>query len=371
MQEAYVRAFRELAGFRGEARFSTWLTRIACHEALARARKRRRLVPSPPWPPIAAAASLRSRRRRPPVRNGDGEPRAAGLLREAVELLPDPLRAVFCLREIEGSRPSRPPTLSVSRWRTCGSACTGPNAACGRRSTPGSVARCAGSTSSTAPAATGWSSRSSPACGLTWADPQAGPETTAGSSMRSVPAVASDLDLGSDRQGELLLDVADHRSAPGGDAEGQQMVAEHVGDGQRAEPFAGRALGAVPPDHRPGLAQDAGEPELGEHAVDPVGRLLHVLDEEDAAVPIRQIARSDEARQHRQVAAEQPPPGGAGAQGLHAVLDHREIVLLDLLEILEGDRLTLLKHPFHVADVERVPLRGAHRSMEGHQAVFA
>src|SRR5215213_3493097 len=55
MQEAYVRAFRELATFRGEARFSTWLTRIACHEALARARKRRRLVPitggEPPDPP--------------------------------------------------------------------------------------------------------------------------------------------------------------------------------------------------------------------------------------------------------------------------------------------------------------------------------
>jgi RNA polymerase sigma-70 factor (ECF subfamily) len=44
-QEAYVRAFRELAKFRGEASFSTWLTRIACHEALARSRKRRRLVP--------------------------------------------------------------------------------------------------------------------------------------------------------------------------------------------------------------------------------------------------------------------------------------------------------------------------------------
>jgi RNA polymerase sigma-70 factor (ECF subfamily) len=55
MQEAYVRVFRELANFRGEARFSTWLTRIACHEALARARKRRRLVPiaggEPPEPP--------------------------------------------------------------------------------------------------------------------------------------------------------------------------------------------------------------------------------------------------------------------------------------------------------------------------------
>jgi len=100
MQEAYVRAFRELAGFRGEARFSTWLTRIACHEALARARKRRRLVPlapmngggEPPDPPSEASGPERQMENR----------ELHAVLREAVELLPDPLRAVFCLREIEG-----------------------------------------------------------------------------------------------------------------------------------------------------------------------------------------------------------------------------------------------------------------------------
>lgn len=100
MQEAYVRAFRELAGFRGEARFSTWLTRIACHEALARARKRRRLVPlapmtgggEPPEPPSEASGPERQMENR----------ELHAVLREAVELLPDPLRAVFCLREIEG-----------------------------------------------------------------------------------------------------------------------------------------------------------------------------------------------------------------------------------------------------------------------------
>src|SRR5262245_43400947 len=59
-QEAWVRAYRELAGYRGEARVATWLTRIACHEALARAQKRRRLVPvavgggEPPEPPAAS-----------------------------------------------------------------------------------------------------------------------------------------------------------------------------------------------------------------------------------------------------------------------------------------------------------------------------
>lgn len=102
MQEAYVRAFRELAGFRGEARFSTWLTRIACHEALARAQKRRRLVPlapmaggdggEPPQPPAATFSPERDLENR----------ELQTVLREAVEVLPNPLRAVFCLREIEG-----------------------------------------------------------------------------------------------------------------------------------------------------------------------------------------------------------------------------------------------------------------------------
>jgi RNA polymerase sigma-70 factor (ECF subfamily) len=97
MQEAYVRAFRELSAFRGEARFATWLTRIACHEASARARKRRRLVviaggdppPDPPAETVGPEQELENRE-------------LQAVLREAVEALPDPLRTVFCLREIEG-----------------------------------------------------------------------------------------------------------------------------------------------------------------------------------------------------------------------------------------------------------------------------
>src|SRR5690349_13221786 len=40
MQEAYVNAYMNLAQFAGRARFASWLTRIAVHEALARVRKR-------------------------------------------------------------------------------------------------------------------------------------------------------------------------------------------------------------------------------------------------------------------------------------------------------------------------------------------
>src|ERR671913_1560464 len=40
VQEAYVRAFTHLESFRGDARLSTWLTRIALNEALGRPRQR-------------------------------------------------------------------------------------------------------------------------------------------------------------------------------------------------------------------------------------------------------------------------------------------------------------------------------------------
>lgn len=42
MQDAYVRAYEHLSQFAGRSQFATWLTRIAIHEALARAQKRKR-----------------------------------------------------------------------------------------------------------------------------------------------------------------------------------------------------------------------------------------------------------------------------------------------------------------------------------------
>src|SRR5205814_10115459 len=40
MQDAYVRAYEHLDQFAGKAKFSTWLTRIAVYEALARHKRR-------------------------------------------------------------------------------------------------------------------------------------------------------------------------------------------------------------------------------------------------------------------------------------------------------------------------------------------
>ncbi len=103
MQQAYVNAYTHLAQFAGRARFSTWLTRIAVHEAIGRARRRGtrmeaefdhdegredediRLAAADPSPEQRAFSSeLRS------------------LLEQAIDALPASYREVFVLREVEG-----------------------------------------------------------------------------------------------------------------------------------------------------------------------------------------------------------------------------------------------------------------------------
>ncbi|MBS0480047.1 MAG: sigma-70 family RNA polymerase sigma factor, partial [Proteobacteria bacterium] len=44
LQDAYLRAFRAIAGFRGDANVLTWLTRIVINEARGRLRSRRDMV---------------------------------------------------------------------------------------------------------------------------------------------------------------------------------------------------------------------------------------------------------------------------------------------------------------------------------------
>lgn len=97
MQDAYVRAYEHLADFAGDARFSTWLTKIAVHEALARLRKRQRFEP---LDPLRQETSMSSERPRSPEDDAsDVEMRA--VLERAIDALPDDFRAVFVLRAVE------------------------------------------------------------------------------------------------------------------------------------------------------------------------------------------------------------------------------------------------------------------------------
>lgn len=97
MQDAYVRAYEHLGEFRGHARFSTWLLRIAVHEALARVRLGRRFEPSGGHPEeLSTQASTET----PEQQASDIEMRR--VLGTAIDVLPAEFRVVFVLRMVEG-----------------------------------------------------------------------------------------------------------------------------------------------------------------------------------------------------------------------------------------------------------------------------
>lgn len=90
-QEAWIRAIRALPTFRGDARFSTWLHRIAVNAALQALRKRetrtRREAPVPDQLPVAPASRDSLLRKR---------------LERALDALPEGMRQVLILHDVEG-----------------------------------------------------------------------------------------------------------------------------------------------------------------------------------------------------------------------------------------------------------------------------
>ena len=90
MQEGYVRAFVNLDQFAGEARFSTWLTKIVIYEALGRLRRAKRQEELPEA-----------------MDTTDNPERAAygrelqSAIKSAVDALPSLYRTVFVLRELD------------------------------------------------------------------------------------------------------------------------------------------------------------------------------------------------------------------------------------------------------------------------------
>ena len=106
VQETYVRAFTHLDGFRGEARLSTWLTRIALNEALGRVRDRRPTTDLRHLDAIdeqgeARVIFLPSARQDSNPEASAARAEARRLLERAVDQLPGPFRAVFVMRDVE------------------------------------------------------------------------------------------------------------------------------------------------------------------------------------------------------------------------------------------------------------------------------
>ena len=101
LQEAWVRAYEHLDQFAGRASFSTWVTRIAFHEALARTRKNRRWIPlENPEGEIMAEAERRQTTAETPEMQAERS-QLGRMLQAAVDALPETYRSVFVLREVE------------------------------------------------------------------------------------------------------------------------------------------------------------------------------------------------------------------------------------------------------------------------------
>ena len=105
LQDAYLAAFTRLHEFRGEARFSTWVTRIVLNSAGMRRRQAR---PQEEYDTVAEDQADVGRVLAFPGAGAEGAEEALGrsqlrgLIEAAVGELPSELRLVFLLREAEG-----------------------------------------------------------------------------------------------------------------------------------------------------------------------------------------------------------------------------------------------------------------------------
>ncbi|MGQ0652527.1 MAG: RNA polymerase sigma factor [Betaproteobacteria bacterium] len=105
VQDAYLRAYRAIGAFRGEARLSTWLVRIAVNEALGRRRKETRRAGIVPIGPAALdAPGIETEASMPAAEEPERQAARRELRRlieEKIDALPDAYRAVFVLRALE------------------------------------------------------------------------------------------------------------------------------------------------------------------------------------------------------------------------------------------------------------------------------
>jgi RNA polymerase sigma-70 factor (ECF subfamily) len=105
VQETFLKAFQHLGQFRGDAKFSTWLIRIAMNQSLMMLRKLRSARE------VSIDKDFQSEERNLPIDVADWAPNPEQLygaaelreiLRDTLKQLHPRLRAVFVLRDIEG-----------------------------------------------------------------------------------------------------------------------------------------------------------------------------------------------------------------------------------------------------------------------------
>lgn len=107
VQDAYLKAYRCIGQFQGQAKLSTWLTRIVINEALVRRRKHERrasIVPIDSTTPLDATTAgdlpMASESTQSPEREAQ-RAEVRRLIERSIDSLPDSFRSVFVLRALE------------------------------------------------------------------------------------------------------------------------------------------------------------------------------------------------------------------------------------------------------------------------------
>ncbi|MFI4931985.1 MAG: RNA polymerase sigma factor [Burkholderiales bacterium] len=106
LQEAYLRAWRAIDGFRSEAKLSTWLARIVINESLGRLRRGRgaQVIPLDNATPEQDHEPMEDRMEDDPDQQPERVAMRAELRRlmeACIDRLPDAFRSVFILRAVE------------------------------------------------------------------------------------------------------------------------------------------------------------------------------------------------------------------------------------------------------------------------------
>jgi len=104
LQEAYLQAFRTIGGFRGDAKFSTWMARVVANEALARLRKQVRRAAIVPLQGGVEVEEINPTTEPGMDQGPENAARRAEirkLLEKRIDALPGAYRPVFMLRAVE------------------------------------------------------------------------------------------------------------------------------------------------------------------------------------------------------------------------------------------------------------------------------
>ncbi len=103
-QEAWMKAWRALSGFRAESKLSTWLVRIVVNEALGRLRRKSAQIIPLEVAMMSSDRDTQSALTEAPDRSPDQSAerlQVRALVEARIDLLPEVFRSVFMLRAIE------------------------------------------------------------------------------------------------------------------------------------------------------------------------------------------------------------------------------------------------------------------------------